>query len=167
MSGGHFTEHLRKKGWSEKDINSTVNILSSPEKRIKYLHYPVAAGSLVFWTVILVISLVNFIMSVVLIPFMLVISAWSFYLIVAIIALFIGFLFNSSLSDLEHLERKHHLFALIFVPVVAVAELFITWYVAGKFARAISLTLPQSPYITSAVFIVFFLLPYTIAHLHR
>lgn len=116
----------------------------------------------VFWTSIIVVALANIISAAILIPIIAAISGWSFYIILSTLAVVMGFLYNLLLIDIAHLERSHHLFARVIIPVIAAVNVGALVSIANIFASALSLGEIRNPFAIGIVYGFAFILPYLI-----
>ena len=155
-----FKEKLISRGWAEEEAEKAHNIIHSEEKRLKHIKYNVSMSFVVYWTVLLVLTLANFVVSILLIPFLLILKPVLLELIVATLGLIFGLLFNLVIRDIEHVEIKHHLMAAVFIPAVAIINIFVVVSVANSIAERIKIPLEQNPVFTSVIYVVMFLLPY-------
>lgn len=153
-------ERLRSRGWAEEELDKATNIMHSEEKRLKHIQYDVSMNFVVYWTVLLVLTLANFVVSILLVPFLLILKPFLLELIVAVLGLIFGLLFNLVTRDIEHIETKHHLTAAVFIPAVGIINIFVVVSVANSIATKIKIPLVQNPVFTSIVYATFFLLPY-------
>ena len=67
----HKPLHLRlaDKGWSQEEIDKTMHIMHDPDKKEKHLKFAKDMNWVIYWTVLLVLTISNFLVSLVLIPF--------------------------------------------------------------------------------------------------
>ncbi len=159
-------EDLRKKllnkGWTEEEINKTLKIMQhidrSEGESTKKIHL------IIYWTVLIVAIAGNFLLSVALVPFLLVLSNIVLYIIVIIMASTFGLLFNVVLKDIAGLDVKHHVVAGIFIPAIAVINVFVMTDVSNYLIRISKLkNSPHNPYVVAIIYVVFFVLPYLIS----
>ena len=138
---------------------SKINVLRASRK-VDFARTP---NNIVYWSTLLLLLICNLVVSVVLIPFIIVLSGFKFYLLIIFFALIFGFLFNLLIMDIEHIEPGHHIFAIIFIPLLAVMNIFIMVSVSNKIAQILSILKYQDPFMPSFVYSFVFLLPYTIS----
>ncbi len=118
---------------------------------------------IIYWTSLLVLLVCNFVISIVLVPFMLVLGDFKFYLLVMLLGLIFGFLFSILINDIEHIELKHHAFAIILIPVVAVINIFVMVGLANGFARVLRIYTYHNPALPALLYSIVFVLPYVIS----
>lgn len=150
---------LEEKGWSEKEIKQAEAILDEESKH--EIHY----AQIIFWSALLVIVIGNFVVSLVLIPFLLVLNSYVLFSLVIILGGTIGFLYNFLIRDIGHLQRKHHIIAGIIIPLVAVFNLGVIVYATNSFISKLDVVNQHNPWMISVVFAVAILLPYFIDRL--
>jgi len=151
---------LKEKGWPEEDIKKAADIIERRRREDKSRTYT-SMNRVIYWSAIVVIVLGNFIISMFLIPFLLVLKKLSLDIVIVTIAFAFGLLFNLLVTDIEHVERKHHLFAVIMIPLIALINFIIMVNVADSLAEAMNLSVVrENPYFISALYVGAFILPY-------
>lgn len=153
---------LQEKGWSEEEIRKAEQTLENAER------HDVHFSKIVFWSALVVIIFANLVVSLVLIPFLIVLNKWVLYSIIVLLAGTIGFLYNFLIMDIGHLEKKHHLLAGIIVPVLALANMIVMVLAANKFISDLQVeNVQHNPWIVAVVFAVAFILPYAVDSVRR
>ncbi len=153
-------EGLREKGWSEEDIKEAEEVISK-RKREDKSRTGVFMNKVLYWSAIIVIILGNFIISMFLIPFLLVLKKISLDIIIVTIAFAFGLLFNLLVTDIEHMEKKHHIFTLVIVPAIALINFIMMVNISNSIAETINLPITrQNPYFIGVIYVVAFILPY-------
>jgi len=146
---------LREKGWNENEIKKAENILEKEEKHDTHF------SKIVFWSALVVIIFANLLVSLILIPFLIVLNKWLLYTTIIILASTVGFLYNFLITDIGHLARKHHLIAAIIIPILALANMLTMVFVSNRFIRELKIdNVQHNIWITAIVFAVAFILPY-------
>ncbi|MFO8016377.1 MAG: hypothetical protein R6U32_04685 [Candidatus Woesearchaeota archaeon] len=153
-------DRMIRRGWPEEEAEQAMQIINSEEKKEKHKHFKMSMNFVVYWTVLLVLTLANFVISIVLVPFLLVLKPFLVEMIVAVMAIIFGLLFNLVVRDIEHIETKHHVAAAVFIPAVAIINIFIMVNIANTIAERIDLSLQQNPVFVSLIYAAVFLLPY-------
>jgi ABC-type Na+ efflux pump permease subunit len=150
-------EELIKKGWAAEEIKKAESILEKVE------HHDIHFSKIVFWSALAVIIFANLIVSLVLIPYLIVLNKWVLYLTVVILAGVIGFLYNLLIKDIGHLEKKHHLLAGIIIPLLALTNMIIMVLVSNWFIADLNIhNSPHNPWILGIIFALSFITPYLI-----
>jgi hypothetical protein len=152
---------LLEKGWSEQDINKAIQIIEAAKEnktsRTKLI------DSIVYWAVLIVTIIGNLILSIILIPFLLALSKIQLYVIILIIAVTFGFLFDLLIRDIEHLEQKHHIIAGLFIPALAIINVFFMVRFANHLMGVMRLSnVQQNPLVVGFVYTIAFILPYLV-----
>ena len=147
---------LLEKGWKDSEIKKAEEILEKAEQNDVFF------SRIVFWSVLVVIIFSNLMISLILIPFLIALDRWFLYAVVVILAGTIGFLYNFLITDISHLERRHHLLAGIIVPIMALANTIIMVLFANRFTEKINIHNQHNPWLLSVVFSAAFILPYII-----
>ena|SRR3990170_184525 len=151
---------LSAKGWTEDEITKTVDMIYSSEKQEKHIDYKKQMNFTIYWMVILVLIVCNFLITVLLIPFLLLISSWMISFLIVVLGFVFGLIFDFLVRDIEHVERKHHIAAAVLIPILSIANIFIMEMVANKIAEYMNISFSQSPLLVSVLYVVPFLLPY-------
>ena len=146
--------------------NQSTDALNKPfdlyeEKKIRDQDVSSTLNKVVYWGALLVAIVGNLIVSVVLIPFLLVLSKMQLYIIIIIIGIAFGALFNMLLKDIEELDKKHHVIAGIFIPALAIINVFIMTQLANYLTILIGVNnVPHNPIVISVIYVASFSLPY-------
>ena len=150
-------EELLNKGWHEAEVKKAEDILEKTE------HQDVFMSKIVFWSALVVIIFANLMVSLVLIPFLIVLNQWLMYLLVVVMAGVVGFLYNFLVLDIGHLEKKHHTLAAIIVPILALTNMTIMVLITNQFIKDLKVqNTTHNPWIIGIVFGVAFITPYLI-----
>ena len=148
--------------WAQKDILKAEKVLK------KFSRQDVFYGRLVFWSAIFVVVIANLLVSVILIPFLAVLNKWFLDLILVMMALVMGFIYNFLITNIGHLEDHHHILAAIIVPVIAVANVFFVVQIANMMIESVQIAnARQNPWIIGILYGGFFILPYVVARLRK
>ena len=154
-------ESLKKKGWSQEDINKAEKIIAARHRHDKSASIP-TSNKVVFWTVFVIIILLNFLISLTLVPFLLVAEKLALNFIIILIAVIFGILFTF-LINLAHISRSHHVLAGIIIPVIALLNFVLIAYLANVMNNVLQLTeVRQSPVVIGAIYVVAFIAPFLI-----
>lgn len=160
-----ITENLREKGWEEHEINHALEIMHSEEKQQKHIHIKKDMNKTIYWTVLLVLTIGNFLISIIMIPFLLVLETYQVEIIVTVIGLIFGSLFNLIIRDIEHIESKHHFAAALFIPALAIINVFVMVSVANTFSARFNLMNAKNPVFVSLFYVGAFVIPYIIGEI--
>ena len=153
---------LLKKGWRETEIKKAEAFLEQSAQHDVYL------SKIVFWSALVVIIFANILISLVLIPFLIVIYSWFLYFIILLLGGTIGFLYRFLITDIGHLQKKHHLLAGIIVPLLALINLAAVVLISNRFIADLKLNnLPHNPWVIGIVFAAAFILPTIISKIWK
>ena len=154
-----LASRLREKGWTQEEIDHAVAIIDESKK-----HKPkitVVLDQLVYWIALILAIIGNIVLSVVLIPFLLVLNNIQLYIFVVILASSFGLLFSQILKDIEGLDKKHHVIAGIFIPALALINVYVMVNLANYLDKIFKLSkVEHNPVLISIVYVVFFIFPY-------
>ncbi|MBW2967754.1 hypothetical protein KY362_04665 [Candidatus Woesearchaeota archaeon] len=153
-------QRLVEKGWSEEEIEKTMHIMFSPEKRDKHAHYIASTHPIIYWVGLFIAIIGNILLSVTLIPFLMILSSAQLYIILGVVGAIFGAMFNHILRDIEHVDEKHHVMAGVFIPGVALITVYMMTTVANAFNEVINNPNPHNAIILSVIYIVCFSAPY-------
>jgi hypothetical protein len=151
-------KRLHLKGWSKKEIDHAERIFKKAENN-KHPHMKKLEDSL-YWFTLIIGILGTVTLSLLLIPiFMIGGAGWSYFL-TGLFGLLLGLLIVMLVSGLHWLDRHHHIFMSLVIPVVALFNFFIVVTRVNAFNRAVGMPGYNDPLLTGLVYFVFFTLPY-------
>lgn len=149
-------QRLRDKGWSEKEIEKAVGIMSKERKGLI-----AALDKAIYWIVLIVMVLGSFLVSVVLIPILIVLNSFQLYLIITLIAFAFGLLFTLLIKEIDNLQTKHLILAGAFIPSVAVINAFIITTLANILIPVMQVkNALQNPFLVGITYGLAFTVPY-------
>ncbi len=148
---------LRQKGWGDEEIVHAEAALEKSGRQEVFF------AGILFWSALLVIVTANVVIALILIPFLIVLTNWLLYILVIVLALVTGFLYNFLITDIGHLESKHHLLAGIALPVLALANMVAVVLVSNRFIADLQVqNQPHNAWVVAALFAVAFIVPYLV-----
>ncbi len=151
---------LQEKGWTPIEIKRAEAVLEHAKERDVFF------SKIVFWSALLVIVFANLVVTLVLIPFLVVLNHWTLYGIIVLLAGMVGFLYNFLIADIGYLEKKHQRWASVLVPLIAFANVAVMVFVANRFRADLPVqNAPHDPLAISLIFGVAFILPYILDQL--
>ena len=159
-------ETLREKGWEEKDIKKAMDIIESRKVIDKSGSFE-AMSRAVYWTALIITIIGNFLIGVVLVPFLLGLAQIQLYIVIATLAIAFGFLFNLLINDIEHVDYKHHIVAGIFIPMMAIITIYVVTSLTNDLSRVTGLKNPHNPLLVSVVYVAAFITPYIIGKIRE
>jgi len=156
-----LVEKLRKKGWSEKDIYKAIEIINNSERYKPEVIKKI--DKLAYWSTLIVAIIGNFIISIVLIPFLILLKSFPVYLIIAIIALPFGFLFQLIIKDVEKTIKKRYIMLNIFIPAIAIINMYYMTSFSNYLNSLFGLPpIKHNPLLVGLIYVIAFVLPYFI-----
>lgn len=165
----NLDHRLRKKGWSEKEIAYSLDVMENAKLK-KKKHLQVMEALIEFFIAIIII-LATFVVSIFLIPLLIVVdSSLLFFFVIGFIGLTIGLLFEFMVKEMETFENRHHLMFSFLVPLIVIVNMIITVMISNKLIDQFMLVRPhQNAILISLVYTFFFLMPYVLTHIrwHR
>ncbi|MBS3115926.1 hypothetical protein J4482_04900 [Candidatus Woesearchaeota archaeon] len=156
-------DRLAEKGWSRDEIMKAANILHGKDDPGK-IYFQKQMNPVVYWLTLIISIVANMVVSVVLIPFLLTVKdALTLYFIIGLLALTFGFFFNLLLTDIENVDPKHHVIAGVFIPALAVINIFIVINVTSVLDKVLlGGQLTQNAFVIAIVYVVAFIAPYLV-----
>lgn len=155
-------ERLLEKGWTEEEIAKTMNVIYSDEKREKNISFQKATHPIIYWVGLVVAIIGNLLLSVALIPFLMILNSMQVYVILGIIGVVFGSMFNLIIKDIEHIDQTHHVMAGIFIPSIALITVYVMASVANRFNALINNPNPHNAVTLSIIYLLCFSAPYAI-----
>lgn len=156
-------EKLKERGWTDEEIAHAISIMRSEDQKGRRVLIAKRMNPVLYWMSLIVAIIGNFVISIVLIPFLLVLSSYQLYIIIAVLALAFGAMFNLLTHTIEHVDPAHHVVAGIFIPALAIITVFVMVSVATRISSIVFRSpIHESPIIVSVFYVLFFMLPYLI-----
>ncbi|RMF06790.1 hypothetical protein D6764_01420 [Candidatus Woesearchaeota archaeon] len=156
-------DRLRKKGWSEEEIEKAVRIMKEAEDADKPSLIKLVDKAL-YWAALFLALLGNFVVSVVLIPFLLALTHYQLYVSIIVIATSFGMLFMLLIKDIDNLTPTHYIVAGAFLPAVAAINAVIITKIANMLIPIMRINnTEKNPYVIGIIYGVCFLIPYLIS----
>lgn len=153
-------ELLRKKGWTAEEINHAERVIEERSMHDKSKSM-VFSNRLVYWAVIFLMIIGNFMISMLLIPFLLTLNTLALDVIIVVMGLGFGALFNLVIVDVSHIDKKHHLAAGIIIPVLAFVNLFFMVKASNALIDVFGLGIVRDSSISiSVLYVIAFMIPF-------
>jgi hypothetical protein len=157
-------ERLYEKGWSREEIEKTVRIFEEGKK--KKSRAVILFDWFAYWAALIIAIVGNMVLSVLLIPFLLVAGSSFLYPALVILGLAFGFVFSVILKDIEEIESTKHIIVGMFLPALALINVYIITQLSNYLAFLMKLPYGiHQPIIVSIVYSVSFVMPYVITRL--
>jgi len=154
-------DRLRNKGWNEQDITHAMEIIEQAKlqkpSKLRFL------DSIIYWIVLFVALIGNFIISIILIPFMLAMEGIRLIFIIGVIGFAFGAFFDLIISDLKNLQNKQVIIAGVFLPILALINVSLMTEFANYIQKTLGILNAQhNPIVISIVYVFAFMMPYLI-----
>ncbi len=151
------------KGWTSADVKKTRDILAHAEEAKSTSMRFLEQTS--FWVALLIAIIGNFVISVVMVPFLLLLQGVTLYLAVFVIGVTFGTLINVVVGYIEKLKAGQHIIAGAFIPALALINVYIITHFSNNLEILLQLkTPPHSPLLVSVVYVTSFVIPYLLEH---
>jgi hypothetical protein len=158
-----YSQALAGKGWGRAEIKRASDVLAHAEMAKSPSMQVLEQAA--FWVALLTAIIGNFILSVVLVPFLLLLSGIGLYLAIFVIGVAFGTLFNVLIGYIENLGEGQHIIAGAFIPALALINIYIITHFSNKLEILLQLTTPpHSPLAVSVTYVIAFVLPYLTQH---
>ena len=159
----HLRTELARKGWSAEEIADTHRILTNPELQEKHSGIRRDMQFVLYWGTLMVLLVCNLVVAMVLVPVLIIFTPAYMALILFIVGAAFGLFFHLLINDIEHIETIHHTAARVFIPLVAVGNIFLMHAMARAVAERLNIPLKQHPFWMIASYVIAFLLPSLLA----
>jgi hypothetical protein len=158
-----FAADLTAKGWSTAEVKKAADIMAHAEAEktstMRFLE------QMMFWLILFVAIFGNFVVSVVLVPFLLLLSGLGLYFTIFVVGGAFGMIFNVLVHYLEDLQESEHIIAGAFIPALALINIYLITHFTNDLEVLLQLHTPaHSPLWVSITYVVAFTLPYVIKH---
>ena len=156
----NLVKRLEKRGWSKREITKAVKIIKKAKQ-----NKPIDISFLekrIYWILLVVVVAANFAISIALVPILIALRGIFLYLIIIMLGIIFGLLFELVIRSIEHLESKHHMFLSILIPLVALGNIFSISKISNDLAKTLNLTNIHNSAIIALVYAISFVLPYIV-----
>jgi len=159
-------EKLLKKGWTIEEIEDAERLLlGAPAKRTEKVK---TLDKVVFWGALLLVLVGNFVLSVMLIPFLLFATPLYLYPGMMFLGLIFGLLFDIIVIDIEKIEDRPVVKPGLFLFAVAAINIFIVTMLSNQLAIALQFERGvHTAILVSLVYIIGFMAPYMYSREHK
>lgn len=156
----NLVNRLEKKGWSKKEIISTINIIRNAKHNKTQEN--LFLEKRIYWILLVVVIAANFAISVALIPVLVALKGIFLYFVIITLGIVFGLLFELVIRSIEHLEKQHHQLLAILIPLIALANAFIISKISNNLTLTLGFANVHNPIAIAAVYAVSFVLPYIV-----
>ena len=149
--------------WTPEQVSKAKGIISSASKQKRaFIRFLDAS---LYWVLLMIAILANFILSVALVPFLLVFKGVSLYLSLFLISLSFGLLFSFILHGIDRIKSGQHIIAAVFIPAIALINVAIVAMLSNKLISILQLsTVPHNPFLVGGAYVLGYVLPEAIMH---
>jgi hypothetical protein len=142
-----------------RHVDKLAGVLTSHKE--KHIAYAKSMNRVHFWITLLILTICSFMITIILVPFLLVLPNSLIYITVVLLGFLFGLIFTFIVLDLEHLEKHHHIFAGFYIPLVALINMLMLVALTKKIGAVLKITvLARDPLLISLFYVVSFILPY-------
>jgi len=154
---------LKEKGWTDENIAELNSMIKEGQKfkskKILFL------DSIIYWVVLFAALIGNFVISIILIPFMLALQGIRLYVIIFVIGIAFGALFDLLIRNIERIQKKDIIIAGLFLPALALINVSLMVKFANFIQEILKVGIKHDPIIISIVYVIGFVLPYMLKSL--
>jgi len=148
---------LKERGWTDEEVSNAMEIMYGKKKDYNKVR---KSNELLYWSLLVLSIIGNFIVCVSIIPIMLVMDTAPLLLIILLVGLSFGSLFTIVIKEIEDVDDKSHVIGSLFLPSLAI----IIMYVVTKLVNTLSLQTPlfqkQNIILIPLVYVISFISPY-------
>jgi len=156
----NLIERLEKRGWSAKEVDKAVGIISDAKQNKTKEN--IFLEKRIYCILLVLIAAANFAISVALIPILIALRGVLLYFAVIVLGIVFGLLFELVIRGIEHLEKHHHLFLAILIPLIALANVFFISRTSNDLIAMLGFKNMHNPSVIAVVYAASFVLPYII-----
>lgn len=156
----NLIERLKKRGWKKGEIAKAVGIIKKAKQDKS--KEAIFLEERIYWILLVILITANLAISAALMPILIALRGEILYFIIIVIGTAFGALFETVIRGIEHLEKRHHAFLAVFIPIMAFAVVFFISKLSNDLIKMIGLNNFHSPIIIAFVYAVSFVLPYII-----
>lgn len=156
----NLIERLQKRGWSKKEVDKAVGIIRNAKQN--KTRDNIFLEKRIYWVLLVLVAAANFAISVALMPVLVTLRGALLYFVIFVLGIVFGLLFELVIRSIEHLEKRHHLFLAILIPLIALASIFVISRTSNDLTVMLGFKNMHNPVIVAVVYAASFVLPYII-----
>lgn len=118
------------------------------------------ANRVVYWISLLVLTIATFFITLLIAPLAIFVNKLLAYFTTLFLGLLFGFIYAFIVIDLQHLDKKHHMFLSIYIPLVAVFAIYLIITIMKNISTLFYMPFKAHPVGVSFFFLFSFILPY-------
>ena len=154
----NLIKRLEKRGWAGKEIEKAVGIIKNAKQN--KTKESIFLEKRIYWVLLAIVVTANFAVSISIIPLLMALNGPVLYLILFILGIVFGLLFELVIRSIEHLEKKHHIILAVLIPLTALINIFFISRLSNNLIRKLGLKNFNEPVAIALVYAVSFVLPY-------
>ncbi|HSU72742.1 MAG TPA: hypothetical protein VLJ21_02745 [Candidatus Binatia bacterium] len=158
MQNDQLRMNLASKGWQPHHIDRAISVLQSSASiksdSVRLL------DSVIYWIALALAVLGNFVLSIALIPVLLAFSDIALLISTAIAAILFGMVLDFVLREIEQLRHTHLIIPELFIPAIALINVYIITNLSNNVALALNLSTTHNPWVVSIIYMICFVIPH-------
>jgi|SRR3989338_778637 len=156
----NLIKRLEKRGWGKEEIIKAMDIINSSKHNRS--RKAMIFDKQIYYILLAIIAVANFAISIALIPILMALEGYALYFIIIILGIAFGFMFELVIRSIEHLERAHHEFLAILIPLIALANALTISKISNNIGSMVGLKNFHEPLTIALIYSGSFVLPYII-----
>lgn len=156
-----ITKNLPQQGWTKPEIDKAVEILrKAPEKSAPWVRF---LDMVLYWLLLLVTIVGNFIVSIALVPFLLVLTGPLLYGALFFLGVVFGTMLDVVVRETEYLQKHHYVVAEVLIPAIALINIYMITSLSNRLAAMMSLPGNNNqPVLVAVIYVIAFSLPHMV-----
>ena len=154
----NLKKRLEKRGWEKNEIEKGVSLIKKAKQNKTKENLFLERR--VYWILLIIIITANFTISAALMPLLIALSGFGLYFVIIVLGIIFGLAFELVIRTIEHLEKTHHIVLALFIPLTALANVFVISWLSNDIALGFGLKNFHSPLMVGLAYAVSFVLPY-------
>lgn len=155
----------------KEDVGNVTDSNISREDALKENHkddHTKIFAKLVYWVALFAAIIGNFIATVVLVPFIIMLeSKLILYLIIMVLGVVFGALFSFLLLDLSKLDKNNHVVSGAVIPALALINVYIMVEISKVVGTMLDMDINRNSITISIIYVCMFVLPYALGTAYK
>ena len=155
----NMIERLRAKGWTPDEIADALRVMNQAQsQKSKTIR---AMDRCAYWGLLFIILIGHFVVSVIMIPFMVFATPLYVYAMILVIAATFGALYDLILYDINTIEGSTQFMPGLLLPALAIINIYVSISLATSLAIKVGAPISGSaPFIIGAMYLLGVMAPY-------
>ena len=153
---------MKKHVWERKKVGEIY--AAGEAKKSPFIRF---LDAIIYWVIIVVTILGNFVLSLIMVPVLVVFTSGSLVAATAVLALAFGILMHVIAIEVEHLQKTHFVIFEILIPVLALINIYIITRLSNRLTELMEIQVSHSPVLVSVVYVIAFTAPHLVARLRK